>query len=803
MLARLSELDGQFMAGLNDERLSSGVPESQRGDVLDFIGMSGLTRASAEPEQGDLGEGGGVGPVDTAEPLSFFEPGVADVDARMAPPSLDNVSAPHADVIGRGRDGGESPAGNEEPSWRRASEPAGGREDDGQPPADSGPTVMDPTSLLNLDDILEGFAQEPGAAIEMIPSASTARTHWDAADAAGPVFEQDAGFAAAETDGDSVAPSGAASSPEAWDAAELLKEFTEPEPAPMEMGEEPVMDTAGESRRAGDSKDWPAVDEILVGAEPEPAMMETAPPDDTGPAFSPGSNPELSAAEDEYVRMMMGDVPPAAQEPLVNRRANGGSGDWNERGAGKSAGDGLSGAPKSLAEAEELLQALETQPRDERDGAAARSGDGERRAARMDDDLRNEAEAVIYHREVPHRARRSHGSQRRIRRRLIRWVVRACLVLLLGGGAFAAYLYFAPSLMSADMLYQHAYGHFARHDWADAATTFEQYVREHTGEPACADALFQAAFCRMLITGPDYDAESGNWKKALELFTRFVKENPGHVKAARAKTLMGQLNFRLRRFEETIDCLNDPDLRLKDPEAALPALRLLARAQVQLGDFDAAVSAYLQAAAMSGNYSPDVDYDELGDLYRLRAERTEDMTARAEFERLAVEHWTNATRVPGIDPGNKAKITAKRDWLTNHPGSASSPPSGPDAAHAATPAAPPTGAEGHAPAAEAHGAEAPPPAAAPAHAEPAAAAPDAGAPAAEHGAEHGAGPAAAVEPAPAESHGAPAAPAGHEAPAEHGGAAGHEPPAAERHSSAQEPNPTAEAAFLDGAGSKH
>lgn len=239
---------------------------------------------------------------------------------------------------------------------------------------------------------------------------------------------------------------------------------------------------------------------------------------------------------------------------------------------------------------------------------------------------------------------------------------------------YTAYHYIEPYMVTPLTALEEARLLAGSGKYTEASDAFERYLQQYPDSPDKAEAQFQAAYCALIAPTSSFDEESTNMKRALALFQKFLQDNPSHTKAMRVRTLMGHINFRLRHFSEAIDLLRDPMLRLRDPEAALPALRSLARAYTQLGDYAAAESAYEQAASMSGNYTSDVDYDELGDLCKLRADRATTDNERKQMQAKAIENWNYAMRVPSIDPANKAKIQAKRDWLQNHPGSETEKP---------------------------------------------------------------------------------------------------------------------------------
>lgn len=90
---RLDEIDGSLMATIEeDARLQSGVPESGRTDELDFIQMTGLTRSAVKTASAPR-----VAPpddLDPAQPVSFYEKGVVDVDHAIAPLGAEAPDSP-------------------------------------------------------------------------------------------------------------------------------------------------------------------------------------------------------------------------------------------------------------------------------------------------------------------------------------------------------------------------------------------------------------------------------------------------------------------------------------------------------------------------------------------------------------------------------------------------------------------------------------------------------------------------------------------------------------------------------------
>lgn len=71
------DLDGDIFASLDDDaRFGNGVPEAGKASDIDFIQMTGITRPGPARTEAPAGE------LDPTAPLSFYEAGVADVDAR-------------------------------------------------------------------------------------------------------------------------------------------------------------------------------------------------------------------------------------------------------------------------------------------------------------------------------------------------------------------------------------------------------------------------------------------------------------------------------------------------------------------------------------------------------------------------------------------------------------------------------------------------------------------------------------------------------------------------------------------------
>jgi len=166
------------------------------------------------------------------------------------------------------------------------------------------------------------------------------------------------------------------------------------------------------------------------------------------------------------------------------------------------------------------------------------------------------------------------------------------------------------------------------------------------------------------------------WDRALSLYAEFVNDNPDHAKAPRARCMMGLLHFRLGHTQQAVDLLRDPELRVQDPVAGLVALRTLAAAYEDLGEFSLAASCYRQALSMTCNYDQDRDYERLSNLYVSLAEHTDNERDRAGFLEMAIKQLDHALQVTGIDPTRrKAELENLRDVLAAKlPAEPASPP---------------------------------------------------------------------------------------------------------------------------------
>lgn len=323
----------------------------------------------------------------------------------------------------------------------------------------------------------------------------------------------------------------------------------------------------------------------------------------------------------------------------------------------------LPGHSEQLAEAERLLDELEPAPLAEFEASAdpsfALTPPVSRARPVEADELPDEA--LDYKRQGKRR-HRSPGKHS-IARRLARLAAGLLLVSALAVATYTGYLWIQQRMASPQQLFNHASRLAARGDYAAASRLFEDFASLHPNDPMRPEAQFSAAFTMQLIDPTGDDERQQVTKQALRLFEQYRKDNPAHAKVARAESIMGRLNYESGRYAEAVELLRNPELRLRDPASTVPSLRTLARASAKMGDAEAARSYYLQAVGVQGNFSPDVDYAELGSLYQSRADRAEDLDKRIELQQLAIESWTHALEVPGIDPTSKQTIRSQLDVL--------------------------------------------------------------------------------------------------------------------------------------------
>ncbi|HUW60054.1 MAG TPA: tetratricopeptide repeat protein [Candidatus Bathyarchaeia archaeon] len=700
LLHRLDQLDGSLRDRIDqDQRLQSGVPEHQRPTDLDFILMSGLTRPTPENV---------LTPADFSRPISFFEEGVVDVDDSMAPLTID--SEPIADEVL-----GAAPI----------APPVGFQGDSNiiempgmTPPAEVSETAVSEAQVSEAEvseaevsetEVFETAVSETAVSETEVFETEVSETEVSETE----VFEtevSEAEVSKTEVSETEVSEAQAEPEPVADDAdqePELLQpsaipgfeEAYEEPPATVEdLYEQPGPDEAGPQAlqvppAIPDKPEEPAIPEPADQAATSPETSfadEIAPSDDE---VSLLIAQYLKSARQEAVESVappapkppavpdLEPVPPlVSQEPLQEPLPEAEIEPEPALAAAPAFETELvpppheETRPPDFAETDLLLRALENQPREL---PAMPAG--------VDEEAPEPAESAGPHpdevEDLPvrepltrHSPRRSRRSRSRARRRRIRLALMSVAIAVTAATVTGAYLWIRPAFSTPEARFASAEQLAAAGSFSQAAAAFEAFASAYPQHPSRSSAEFLAAHFACMAPARDFDEEQAVNQRALVLFEKFLRDNPTHVKAPRAWTMLAQLHYKLGRYQEAVNILRDPVLRLRDPESALPGLRTLARSYVRLGEHESAVSAYQQAAAFAGNYAPDADYDELGDLFKLRADRADDPGEVQKLRQTAVENWNHAIRVPGIDPASKAKIQDKIKWLESQLGEPQQPP---------------------------------------------------------------------------------------------------------------------------------
>ncbi len=583
-------IEKQLGEGLGDDpRLSSGVPQEQLGSDIEFIQMSGLVRPSIPPAEAlppapdDL---------DSSRPVSFFEKGVADVDADMVPGSVEDRSVAHQEI---------------RPVTQGQTAMSHLRDIIADLTKDTTPAAHDPELMARLDtpdeespaDEVESIDTEPGVSLEDV---------FSEIGSAHPMQSEVETDAQPETPAEPAAPLAPITR-----AAEYFPPAPEP---PREIPQQAAASVAPPP---------PVQQEPPV---PEPVRYEEpirAPEPEPARAAAPAPAPQI-----EPVR-------PIRVAPV------------------------LPGHSAELAEAERILDELEPAP------ASSRFEEEPEKYAEFDTrSLAAEADEIpdeaLDYKQLGKRRHRS-TNKNDIKASLARLAASLLVVSALAVATYAGYLWIQQRMASPDQLFRQATRLVQAGDYAAASHMFEDFASLHPDHPLRPEAQFNAAFTMQMQQADGADDAQEIRGQALRLFEQYRKENPTHAKVARAETLMGRLNYESGRFNEAIELLRNPELRLRDPASAVPALRTLARASAKMGDAEAARSYYLQAVGVQGNHSPDVEYQELGVLYQTRADQADDLDKRIELQQLAIESWTHALEVPGIDPASKQTIRSQLDVL--------------------------------------------------------------------------------------------------------------------------------------------
>ncbi len=556
----------------SDPRLESGVSPSERGSDLDFIQMSGLTapppadRESPEPETPASND------LDPEKPISFFEEGVADVDASMAPDVDDAPSEPDY---------------SSEPDNRAAMEHLRDMIAELTKDEPSPPSMPEDSRKPEVPEAAPEDGDSHAEALDEVEPESTEPP--EAADLSEQSFE----IAPRAESLEKISP--------------LEPEQAEPPHAPA-PSKQPFELTPRAEPPAEDIPEGPSIDEEPVEAATEPESWAD-------------SEPELPEVED----VAPAPAPDARPTPRVY-------------------------TPPPMAPAAGLSPEPPASPEELGDRIRIPSVE--------------EAEEAMYLRHsAPKTRRRRSGHRKHARRRLLRIAAGLLVLAGLAVGGMEVHAWFERSVSNPVALYNDAAKLAADGNFREASSKYAAFATRNSEHELRAEAQFAAAFTLQQVQPTSKDEQTQVYTRAIELFRQFLGDNPTHAKAPRARTLLGRLHYELGQYQEAIELLRDPELRLLDPIAAVPAVRILARSYAKLGQDDSARSYYLQAVGLPDNHTPDVDYMELGTLYRSMAERASDPEVRREYEDLAAAQWTHAVQSPGIDPATKKELRAKIDVM--------------------------------------------------------------------------------------------------------------------------------------------
>jgi tetratricopeptide (TPR) repeat protein len=194
-----------------------------------------------------------------------------------------------------------------------------------------------------------------------------------------------------------------------------------------------------------------------------------------------------------------------------------------------------------------------------------------------------------------------------------------------------------------------------------AASHFADFTRSYPSDQRRGDAEFMAAYALQLSPATRRSETVQIYNEALVKFESFIASNPTHGKAARARTIAGILHYKLDNYEEAIQILSDPELRLADSAGFIPGLRTLARAYAANYDIENAELTFMKVARLKDNISPANDYIELAALYANLTRNTIEDATRADYLKKSIELWDLAIRVPTLLSAKKRTLIATRD----------------------------------------------------------------------------------------------------------------------------------------------
>lgn len=396
--------------------------------------------------------------------------------------------------------------------------------------------------------------------------------------------------------------------------------------------------------------EMPEAMESAVVARPEPQTFEDPPPGETGPA---------PIAPD-----MMDD--PAAYETAPVEEVRGRE---NDTGIIEPAREEENAAPPSstldLEAAKDLLRELDSRALAIRTPEVVAAPQVHPSLVDIGNGLAPVAQAYDDDAEVDYARRSQNRHRRHHRRRMARWMFRISAVLLVGGGLSLAAWFFIKQTETPRAAYDGAVGLLDQGKYAQASSEFLTFSRRFPTHPLHAEAMFMAGYALQLTTSSSAENTARARDESLKLLDRFVTENPGHPKVARAETFIGVLYYRTGRYQDAVNVLGDPDRRLLDPGAYLTTLRTLGRSYGALSEVSPAHTSFMRAASLTDNMTPEQDYVELAGLYQDLADRSASESDRQRYLAAAIEQWDHAIQVPDLLKNRREEIQLMRDVIAS------------------------------------------------------------------------------------------------------------------------------------------
>ena len=273
-----------------------------------------------------------------------------------------------------------------------------------------------------------------------------------------------------------------------------------------------------------------------------------------------------------------------------------------------------------------------------------------------------ESDESVYNRARTSGRRRGHR-RKSLGRKLFRFTVWLVVLGAAAAGGVYTYQIYGEFTATEQETYLRAGRLLARGEFVEASMAYANFAAEHPYSPMTPKAEFAAASALWRVPETPPEAAEEAYKQAIALFSAFIQNNPGHAKVARAEILTGILYSRLGQHEQAVRTLYDPNRRLLDQVGYLEALRTLARSYAELGEVESTHAAFLRAASLSENLTPDHDYLELAAFYQGWAEGAATQELRRKYQEAAIKQWGRTLQVPGLVKARRDSIKAQHDAL--------------------------------------------------------------------------------------------------------------------------------------------